>query len=143
MDKSLSSLIRTVIQLPNPAKFFSISVVKIFQRRLPKIRKFQHDFIIFIICLNYSLNFHHVQFANGIRYIILQRFNGKCRRLSCKNFHAFFQNMLLSLHGMGIWYMGNTLISNNLLVRKNYFGSNIVWNENVRILRRISKGVSE
>ena len=28
----------------------------------------------------------------------------------------------------------NVFISNNLLVRKNYFDSNIVWNENVRIM---------
>ena len=31
------------------------------------------------------------------------------------------------------------LISDNLRERKNYFDSNIVWNENVRILRRFSK----
>ena len=30
----------------------------------------------------------------------------------------------------------NVLISDNLLVRKNYFDSNILWNENVRILQR-------
>ena len=28
----------------------------------------------------------------------------KSRKPSCKNFRAFFQNMLLSLHGMGSWY---------------------------------------
>ena len=35
------------------------------------------------------------------------------------------------------------LISNNLLVRKNYFDSNIVWNENVRTLRHFSKDYFE
>ena len=37
----------------------------------------------------------------------------------------------------------NVLISDNLLVRKNYFDSNIVWNENVRILRRFCKDYFE
>ena len=31
------------------------------------------------------------------------------------------------------------LISENLLVKKNYFDSNIVWNENVTILRSFSE----
>ena len=48
-EESLSSFIRRVIQLPNSAKFFSISFVKCFQYRLPKIRKFQHELIVKII----------------------------------------------------------------------------------------------
>ena len=33
------------------------------------------------------------------------------------------------------------LISDNSLLRKNYFDSNIVWNKNVRILRHFSKDI--
>ena len=35
------------------------------------------------------------------------------------------------------------LISDNLLVRKSYFHSNIVWNKNIRIMRRFSKDYFE
>ena len=45
LEKSLSGLIRRVIQLPSSA-FFSISVVKCFQDRLPKIRRFQHELTV-------------------------------------------------------------------------------------------------
>ena len=37
----------------------------------------------------------------------------------------------------------HVLISDNLQVRKKYFDSNIVWNGNVRILRRFSKDYFE
>ena len=47
--KSLSNLIRRVIQLPSSAVFFSISVVICFQHRLPKIRKFQRELTAKII----------------------------------------------------------------------------------------------
>ena len=83
LEKSLSSLIRRVTQLPSSAIFFSISAVKCFQHRLANIRKFQHElnvkYIVYIL----------LSFINGIRCTILQRVNGKCRKLSCKNFYAF------------------------------------------------------
>ena len=37
----------------------------------------------------------------------------------------------------------NVLISDDLLVEKNDFNSNIVWNKNVRILRHFSKDYFE
>ena len=43
------------------------------------------------------------------------------------------------LLGGGAGSTRHVLISDNLLVRENYFDYNIVWNENVRLLRRFSK----
>ena len=56
-------------------------------------------------CQNYSLNFHQVQFTNGIRCIILQRFNGKCRKLSSRNFHTYSKTCYMYLHSM-VWADG-------------------------------------
>ena len=49
----------------------------------------------------YSLNVHQVQFSSGIKRNVQQWLNGKCRKLSCKNFHTFSETLLL-LHDMGI-----------------------------------------
>ena len=46
--KNLSSLTRRVIQLPSSG-IFSISVVKYFQHRLPKIRTFQQELTVKVI----------------------------------------------------------------------------------------------
>ena len=76
----------SVIQLLSSAIFF-ISVVKYFQHRLPKFTSFNMSNY-----QNYSLNFHPMQLTNGIIWdcIILLSFDGKCSRLSSKNFHALF-----------------------------------------------------
>ena len=80
------SLIRRVIQLrSSDIVFFAISLVKCFQHRLSKLRKFQPE----LDCENYCLNFHQVQITNGIRCSILQNINGQYIKLSCKNVHAF------------------------------------------------------
>ena len=73
-------------------RFFSISLIKCFRHRLPKKSQVSTN------CQSYNLNFHQVQYTNVIRCIILQRFNGKCRKLSCKNFRAF--SKICYIHSM-------------------------------------------
>ena len=48
LEKSLSSLIRRVIQIPSSA-IFSISVVKCFQHRLPKFANFNMSLLKIIV----------------------------------------------------------------------------------------------
>ena len=82
LEKSLSSLIRRVIQLQ--VLIFAISVVTCFRTVYQKFASFSMSKF-----QNYSLNFHQFQFSNGVICMILQRFTGKCRKFSCKSFHTF------------------------------------------------------
>ena len=45
-------------------------------------------------------------FTSGIICIVLQRYNGKCRKLSCKNFHA---QLVTFTPRYGQLILGNTL----------------------------------
>ena len=61
-------------------------------------------------------NFHQVQFTNDIRCNILQRFNGKCRKPSCKNFRAFPKHATFTPR-YGQLVLGNTLKLCHLTIR--------------------------
>ena len=103
LGKSLSSLIRRIIQLPSSAKKILFLLLNVFSTGYQIFTSFNMSYLSKLQSKSYQ-----VQFTNGMRCIILQRFNGKCKNSPVRTSKRFPKHVTFT-PWYGLLVMGNTL----------------------------------